>query len=79
MRRWRTLLALLCIAVIAAGVFVTADGSHDLLTFLAPVWQEFQPEDVVVAVELDSTAPAEQLVALRSLAPSRGPPPSVSA
>lgn len=79
MRRWRTFLALLCIAVIAAGVFVTADGSHDLLTFLAPVWQEFQPEDVVVAVELGSTAPAEQLVALRSLAPFRGPPPSVSA
>lgn len=79
MRRWRTILALLCVAVIAAGVLIPADGSHDLLAFLAPVWLEFQPDTEMVVARVDSTGPAEQLVALGSLPAFRGPPASVSA
>lgn len=79
MRRCRTFVALLCIAAIAAGVFVPADGAHGVLAFLAPVWLEFQPEDVVVVVPLEAARLSERLVALRALPVFRGPPAPVSA
>jgi hypothetical protein len=78
MRRWRKPLALLCVAVIALAVFVPTDGAGDVVAFLMPVWLEFQPDFVVVA-PLESTSPAEQAVALRSLTAFRGPPAAPSA
>lgn len=75
MRRWRPFVALLCVAVIAAGVVVSANGSHDLLAVLVPVWQEFQPAPVLVA-DVVIAAPVEQLVAHRSHPAFRGPPPA---
>ena len=44
MRRWRQLVALLCIAVFALAAVVPAAMSGDALAFLMPVWLEFQPD-----------------------------------
>jgi hypothetical protein len=73
MRSGRTLLALLCVAIIALAVVVPVDAAGDVLAFLMPVWLEFQPDLVVVAF-FDSTPSPEQPVSRRALAAFRGPP-----
>jgi hypothetical protein len=73
MRTGRTLLALLCVALIAFAAVVPAHAAGDVLACLMPVWLEFQPDLVVVAF-FDSTPSPEQPVSRRALAAFRGPP-----
>ena len=73
MRRWRKPLAVFCVALIAFAVLAPEAIPGDVLAFLMPVWQEFQPDFVVVAF-IESTPSPEQPVSLRSLGASRAPP-----
>jgi hypothetical protein len=74
MRRWRTLLALICIAALAFAVAVPGGGAGDLLAFLMPVWLEFQPDVRVTLAHADALSAPEQPVSLRSVASFRAPP-----
>jgi hypothetical protein len=78
MRRWRKLVALVAIAVIAAGLFASVGGSDGVLACLVPVWLEFQP-DLVVVARVEAVQPAERPVAFRSLTALRGPPAALPA
>ena len=74
MRSPRTLLALLCIALIAFAAVAPIAATGGVLAFLMPVWLEFQPDVVVILAPVDSTPAPEQPVSLRALAAFRGPP-----
>lgn len=74
MRSPRTLLALLCIALIAFAAVAPIAATGGVLAFLMPVWLEFQPDVVVTLAPADSTPAPEQPVSLRALAAFRGPP-----
>ncbi len=79
MRRPRKLVALLCLALIAFAAFAPAVAGGDVLSFLMPVWLEFQPEVAVTLAPVDSVPAFEQPVSLRSLVAFRGPPAVPSA
>ncbi len=78
-RRPRRLFALLCIALIAFAALAPAVAGGDALSFLMPVWLEFQPEVAVTLAPVDPVRALEQPVALRSVAAFRGPPALPSA
>ena len=77
--RPRRLFALLCIALIAFAALAPAVAGGDVLSFLMPVWLEFQPEVAVTLAPVDPVPALEQPVALRSIAAFRAPPALPSA
>jgi hypothetical protein len=77
MRRHRRLVAALAIAIIAVAACLPGLAGIDFAVFELP-WT-LVPEPEPLSVPVLASCPDEQSPALRSLLPSRAPPPSPAA